>query len=85
MRRMLGHRLADAWGLAARAYDLLGREPEARQAYANATVLAPQVELSRRYPELSPLAEEIRGDGGAGGGGVRWSPSTPPSRACGAI
>jgi tetratricopeptide (TPR) repeat protein len=59
MRRMLGHRLADAWGLAARAYDLLGREPEARQAYANATVLAPQVELSRRYPELSPLAEKF--------------------------
>jgi hypothetical protein len=59
MRRMLGHRVADAWGLVARAYDLLGREPQARQAYANATVLTPMVELMRRYPELSPLSEKF--------------------------
>jgi tetratricopeptide (TPR) repeat protein len=59
MRRMLGHRLADAWGLAARAYDLLSRESESREAYANATVLAPLVELQRRYPEIVPLAEKF--------------------------
>jgi tetratricopeptide (TPR) repeat protein len=59
MRRTLGHRLGDAWALAARAYDLLGREPEARTAYANATVLMPLGELTRRYPDISPLAEKF--------------------------
>lgn len=59
MRRTLGHRLADAWALSARAYDLLGREPEARIAYANATLLMPLGELTRRYPEISPLAEKF--------------------------
>jgi tetratricopeptide (TPR) repeat protein len=55
MRKQLGHRLADAWALAARAYDLLGRSEDAQSAFENATLLAPMVELIRRYPELAPL------------------------------
>jgi tetratricopeptide (TPR) repeat protein len=59
MRKHLGHRVADAWALAARAYDLLGRAAEATVAYQNATLLAPLVELQRRYPEILPLAEKL--------------------------
>jgi tetratricopeptide (TPR) repeat protein len=55
MRKQLGHRVADAWGLAARAYDLLDRPAEARAAYENATLLAPVGELARRYPEIAAL------------------------------
>ena len=55
MRDQLGHRVADAYALAARAYDLLGREAEARDAYEKATLLAPPPELSRRYPEVQKL------------------------------
>jgi hypothetical protein len=58
MRNQLGHRFADAYVLVARAYDLLGRESEARNAYHNATVLAPATELSRRYPETAGLLEK---------------------------
>jgi tetratricopeptide (TPR) repeat protein len=57
MREQLGHRVGDAWALAARAYDLLGRESEARRAFERATVLSPIVELLRRYPEIAPLVE----------------------------
>ena len=56
MRDQLGHRLADAYALAARAYDLLGRTAEAQDAYTRATLLAPQVELHRRYPEVEKLS-----------------------------
>ncbi|MGD1276602.1 MAG: hypothetical protein ABR964_05190 [Tepidisphaeraceae bacterium] len=59
MRRDLGHRLADAWALAARAYDMLGQSPQAEQAYRNATLLLPLVELRRRYPEIAPLADRL--------------------------
>jgi hypothetical protein len=55
LREQLGHRVADAWALAGRAYDLLGREDEARTAVANATLLTEPVELLRRYPELGKL------------------------------
>ena len=55
VRQQLGHRAGDAWGLAARAYDQLGRPAEAATAYRNATLLSPPVELSRRYPELRKL------------------------------
>lgn len=55
MRRQLGHRLADVWALAARAYDLLGRTAEAKAAFDNATLLAPLAELIRRYPEVSAM------------------------------
>lgn len=56
LREQLGHRVADAWALVARAHDLLGQEPEARSAFAKATLLAPAVELYRRYPEVQKLA-----------------------------
>lgn len=55
LREQLGHRVADAWALVGRAYDLLNREEDARAAVANATLLAPPVELLRRYPELEKL------------------------------
>ncbi len=55
LRSHLGHRVADAHALVARAYDLLGRDAEAAAAYARATALAPAPELHRRYPELEPL------------------------------
>lgn len=57
MRRQLGHRVADAYALAAKAYDLLGREADARRAYEDATILALASELHRRYPEVATLAE----------------------------
>jgi tetratricopeptide (TPR) repeat protein len=54
-RKHLGHRSADAWALVARAYDLLGRPADAKRAFHNATLLAPPVELFRRYPEVKKL------------------------------
>ena len=56
LRDQLGHRVADAYALAARAYDLLGRTTEAQDAYTRATLLAPLIELHRRYPEVEKLA-----------------------------
>jgi len=58
LRQQLGHRLADAWALIAKAHDLLEHEPEARAAYTNATLLAPAAELHRRYLEVSTLASK---------------------------
>jgi tetratricopeptide (TPR) repeat protein len=55
LRRDLGHRVADVWALAARAYDLLNRTEEAKTAYENATLLAPLGELTRRYPEIAAM------------------------------
>jgi tetratricopeptide (TPR) repeat protein len=57
MRRQLGHRLADAWALAARAYDMLNRPSDAKAAFENATLLTPLAELIRRYPEVAPLSK----------------------------
>lgn len=68
LRDQLGHRVADAWALAARAYDLLGREDQARAAFRNATLLAPVTELFRRYPEVQKL-------------GGRFQPSPAPPEA----
>lgn len=56
IRDQLGHRLADAYALLARAYDLLGRPADAAVAYTRATLLAPVAELGRRYPEVLKLA-----------------------------
>ena len=56
LRDHLGHRVADAHALAARAYDLLGRTNEAQDAYTRATLMAPLIELHRRYPEVEKLA-----------------------------
>ncbi len=58
MRQQLSNRVADAHALAARAYDMLGRADEARAAYERATLLAPVIELERRYPEVAKLAEK---------------------------
>jgi hypothetical protein len=58
MRDQLGHRLADAYALAARAHDQLNHEPEARRAWERATLLSPAFELARRYPEVAVLAEK---------------------------
>jgi tetratricopeptide (TPR) repeat protein len=60
MRRQLSHRVADAWALVARAYDLLDRSQDAQTAYENATLLMPLAELTRRYPEVSPLASKYQ-------------------------
>jgi tetratricopeptide (TPR) repeat protein len=60
MRRQLGHRVADAWALAARGYDMLNRPEDAQKAFANGTNLMPLTELIRRYPEVEPLAKKYR-------------------------
>jgi tetratricopeptide (TPR) repeat protein len=59
MRQQLGHRVADAHALAARAYDMLGNQPQAKAEYERATLLSPAAELQRRYPELLKLAEKF--------------------------
>jgi tetratricopeptide (TPR) repeat protein len=56
MRQQLGHRVADAHAMAARAHDMLGQEAQAKAAYERATLLSPPAELQRRYPELAQLA-----------------------------
>ena len=56
LRDQLGHRVADAWALLAKAYDMLERRDEARAAYENATLLAPAAELERRYPEVATMS-----------------------------
>jgi tetratricopeptide (TPR) repeat protein len=60
LRDELGHRVADAYVLAARAYDLLGREADAALAFQRATLLAPTKELFRRYPEAQKLADRFQ-------------------------
>ena len=51
----------DAYALAARAYQLMGRDVEAADAWARATLLAPALELVRRYPEVEPVALKYPG------------------------
>ena len=58
-RQQLGHRTGDAYALLAKAYDLLGRRDDARQAYEKATLLAAVSELHRRYPEVATLADKF--------------------------
>jgi tetratricopeptide (TPR) repeat protein len=58
LRDALGHRVADAYFLAAKAYDVLGRDAEAARAFERATILGPLVELQRRYPEAADLSEK---------------------------
>jgi tetratricopeptide (TPR) repeat protein len=55
LRRQLGHRVSDAYALAARAYDFLSRPDEAQAHWERATLLSPAIELQRRYPELSVM------------------------------
>ena len=59
MRQQLGHRAGDAYGLAAKAFDLLNRPAEAQEAYEKATLLTLPAELERRYPELASLATKF--------------------------
>jgi tetratricopeptide (TPR) repeat protein len=73
IRDQLGHRVADAYALAARAYDMLGQAEAAASAWADATILAPAGELVRRYPEVEPVAARYAASVGpmaAGGSGV---------------
>jgi hypothetical protein len=60
MREQLGHRVADAHVLVAKAYDLLDRVGEAQLSYERATLLAPPAELHRRYPETALLSEKYQ-------------------------
>lgn len=55
LRKQLGHRVADAWALLAKAYDMVGETARATAAYTNATLLAPITEVMARYPEVSSL------------------------------
>jgi tetratricopeptide (TPR) repeat protein len=55
LRDQLGHRMADAYALVARACDLLGNASEAADYFRKATLLAPAGELYRRYPEVQKL------------------------------
>jgi hypothetical protein len=66
MRKQLGHRIADAWALVAKAYDMVGHDESARQAYVNATLLAPISEISRKYAEVASLTG-------------KYSPATAPA------
>jgi tetratricopeptide (TPR) repeat protein len=70
LRDQLGHRFGDAYVLLAKAYDLLSKPDDAQRAYERATLLSPQVELHRRYPETAALAERYQSSPwpqGAGG------------------
>ena len=55
LRKHLGHRAADGYVLAAKAFDLAGDAERARQVFEKATLLSPIVELARRYPEIGGL------------------------------
>jgi hypothetical protein len=46
--------------LAAKAYDLLGRQDDAQAHFENASLMAPVGELYRRYPETAALADRYR-------------------------
>jgi hypothetical protein len=70
IRRQLGHRVADAFVLAAKAHDLLGQTEKAKSAYQSATLLSPMVELHRRYPETSDLS-------------TKYTPAPPPAEVVG--
>ncbi|HEV7298010.1 MAG TPA: tetratricopeptide repeat protein [Tepidisphaeraceae bacterium] len=56
LRDKLGHRVGDAYALVARAYDQMGNDEQARLAWRRATLLAPAIELTRRYPNVAPTA-----------------------------
>ena len=59
-RQQLGHRTGDGYALLAKAYDLLGRNEDARAAYENATLLTAVTELHRRYPEVATLSQKCQ-------------------------
>lgn len=55
VRDQMGHRVADVYALAARAYDFLSRPSEAQAMFSQASLMTPLGELVRRYPELQSL------------------------------
>jgi hypothetical protein len=58
LRSQLGHRIADAYALVARAHDLIDQNSEAAAAFEKATLLAPVEELCRRYPEVAAIRDK---------------------------
>jgi hypothetical protein len=60
LRRQLGHRAGDAYALAARAHDLAGNSARAQEEFEKATMLAPMIELKRRYPEIGAMEGKYR-------------------------
>jgi tetratricopeptide (TPR) repeat protein len=60
LREQLGHRVADAYMLIAKAHDLLNQPEAAQMHFEKATLLAPATELFRRYPETASLSEKYR-------------------------
>lgn len=61
LRKQLGHRAADAWALAARAAQLLGKPEDARRMARNAMLLGDYRETLARFPEVEP-ALRLSGD-----------------------
>jgi tetratricopeptide (TPR) repeat protein len=59
MRQQLGHRVADAHALVAKAYDFASDSQQAQLHWERATLLSPPDELIRRYPELSSIAPKF--------------------------
>ncbi|HRK31792.1 MAG TPA: hypothetical protein PLD59_11990 [Tepidisphaeraceae bacterium] len=57
--RQLGHRSADAHLLVALSYRARGMTDQAAVHFRNATLLAPSIELRRRYPESAVLFESF--------------------------
>lgn len=60
LRKQLGHRVSDAYALAAKAYDFMGQTREAQSHWTQATLLAPAMEMQRRYPELASMIEKYQ-------------------------
>jgi len=58
LRSQLGHRIADAYALVARAHDLIDQNAQAAAAFEKATLLAPVEELCRRYPEVAAIRDK---------------------------
>ncbi|MGA2497117.1 MAG: hypothetical protein ABSH20_05220 [Tepidisphaeraceae bacterium] len=57
LKRALGCRTADAWGLVAAAKLMLGDVRGAQENWHAATALVPAIELVRRYPELAAVSQ----------------------------
>jgi tetratricopeptide (TPR) repeat protein len=60
LRKQLGHRVSDAYALAAKAYDFMGQSAAAQSHWTQATLLAPAMEMQRRYPELASIIEKYQ-------------------------
>jgi hypothetical protein len=58
LANQLAHRIADIYGLIAKAFDMLNRPDDALSFWQNATLMAPPSEMTRRYPELVSLSEK---------------------------